>query len=108
MERVTSRSILSDRSAPHFTSSEVLCVYVYMCVSLIASLSLCVSVCLSVCVLCVSSNKAERSKGLDVINKIRNDDRGGRALITLLSDEPQHEVFWSTLGGAWCSSNPVP
>jgi hypothetical protein len=45
------------------------------------------------------SNKAERSKGLDVINKIRNDDRGGRAVITLLSDDPQNETFWSTLGG---------
>lgn len=53
-----------------------------------------------------SSNKAERSKGLDVINKIKNDDRGGRALITLLADEPKNEVFWSTLGGEITVTNP--
>lgn len=53
-----------------------------------------------------SSNKAERSKGIDVINKIRNDDRGGRAVITAMSDEPDNEVFWSTLGGKITVTNP--
>lgn len=53
-----------------------------------------------------NSNKAERSKGLDVINKIRNNDRGGRPLITLLSDEPKNDTFWSTLGGWMDVTNP--
>ena len=52
------------------------------------------------------SNKAERSKGLDVINKIKNDDRGGRATITLLSDDPRNVDFWSALGGYLDVTNP--
>eukprot|EP00603_Paraphysomonas_imperforata_P002999 CAMPEP_0114417660 /NCGR_PEP_ID=MMETSP0103-20121206/3082_1 /TAXON_ID=37642 ORGANISM="Paraphysomonas imperforata, Strain PA2" /NCGR_SAMPLE_ID=MMETSP0103 /ASSEMBLY_ACC=CAM_ASM_000201 /LENGTH=797 /DNA_ID=CAMNT_0001585967 /DNA_START=115 /DNA_END=2508 /DNA_ORIENTATION=+ len=53
-----------------------------------------------------NSNKAERSKGLDVINKIRNDDRGGRAVVTLLSDDPRNVDFWTALGGYMNVTNP--
>lgn len=53
-----------------------------------------------------NSNKAERSKGLDVINKIRNNDRGGRATITLMSDDPRNVDFWSALGGYMNVTNP--
>lgn len=45
------------------------------------------------------SNKFEKVKGIDVANRINNDERGGRAQIILLDDEPQHPEFWSHFGG---------
>ena len=45
------------------------------------------------------ANKYEKVKGLDVANSIRNDERGGRAELIYLDDDPDCEEFWTPLGG---------
>lgn len=46
-----------------------------------------------------TSNSAERAKGVEVAAHIKDDERGGRAQIVLLSEDPRNEAFWSQLGG---------
>lgn len=46
-----------------------------------------------------SSNRMEKAKGADVIRQIKDDDRGGRAEIVFMDDEPTNEDFWNALGG---------
>jgi hypothetical protein len=46
-----------------------------------------------------TANRGEKAKGIEVASKIRNEERGGKANITLIDEEPNNSTFWSTLGG---------
>lgn len=46
-----------------------------------------------------TSNNYERAKGVEVASNINNDERGARAEIVLLHEEPKDEGFWSHFGG---------
>jgi hypothetical protein len=46
-----------------------------------------------------TANNAERAKGVEVAAHIKDDERGGRAQITLLTEDPRNEEFWSHFGG---------
>jgi hypothetical protein len=52
------------------------------------------------------ANKYEKVKGLEVANNIRNDERGGRAALIYLDDDPDNEEFWAALGGKITVTNP--
>lgn len=45
------------------------------------------------------SNKYERAKALDVIQHIKDEERGGRAEIVRADEGEEPEAFWSALGG---------
>jgi advillin len=45
------------------------------------------------------ANRQEKSKGLEFVRKINNEERGGRANVTFIDEEPKNAAFWSTLGG---------
>lgn len=45
------------------------------------------------------SNKYERAKALDVVQKIKDDERGGRARVERVDDGAESEAFWEALGG---------
>jgi len=45
------------------------------------------------------ANKFEKTKGLEVAHNIKNDDRGGRAELILMDDNPTDPSFWTPLGG---------
>lgn len=53
-----------------------------------------------------TANRHEKAKGLDVANKIRNDERGARAEIILLDEDPDNSEFWGALGGKITVTNP--
>jgi hypothetical protein len=53
-----------------------------------------------------TANRHEKAKGVDVANKIRNDERGARADIILLDEEPNNSEFWGALGGQINVTNP--
>ena len=45
-------------------------------------------------------NKYEKTKGLEVITHLNNDQRGGRAtIIRVTEDDPENSDFWGALGG---------
>jgi advillin len=46
-----------------------------------------------------TANKFEKAKGIDVASKLNSDERGGRAQILLLDDDPKNNDFWSAFGG---------
>lgn len=46
-----------------------------------------------------SSNRKEKTKGLEIATNINNDERGGRATLVFLQDDPQNKGFWDALGG---------
>jgi advillin len=46
-----------------------------------------------------SSNKYEKAKGLEVTVNINSDQRGGRAEIILVHENPSNEEFWGYFGG---------
>ena len=46
-----------------------------------------------------TANNQERAKGVEVAQHIKDDERGGRAEITLLAEDPRNEAFWEALGG---------
>ncbi|OQR92154.1 villin [Thraustotheca clavata] len=46
-----------------------------------------------------TANRQEKAKALDFVRQVNNNERGGRAQITFLDDEPKNEKFWKTLGG---------
>lgn len=49
------------------------------------------------------ANKFEKVKGLEIVNKIRNDERGGKAQVVYLEQDtkdPAADAFWKALGGA--------
>jgi len=45
------------------------------------------------------SNKYERAKALDVIQRIKDDERGGRAEIVREDEGNESDAFWAALGG---------
>ena len=45
------------------------------------------------------ANKYEKVKGIEVASRINNDERGARAEIIVLDDEPQNAEFWGHFGG---------
>ncbi|ETW03641.1 hypothetical protein H310_05039 [Aphanomyces invadans] len=46
-----------------------------------------------------TANRQEKAKALDYVRQLNNNERGARAQITFLDDEPKNDKFWSTLGG---------
>lgn len=52
------------------------------------------------------ANRSEKSKGIEVASKIRNDERGGRAEIFVIDEDPNNREFWSLLGGQITVTNP--
>ncbi|RHY55571.1 hypothetical protein DYB30_004532 [Aphanomyces astaci] len=46
-----------------------------------------------------TANRQEKAKALDYVRQLNNNERGARAQITFLDDEPKNEKFWTTLGG---------
>ena len=53
-----------------------------------------------------TANRYEKAKGLDVANKIRNEERGGRAEIIFMDEDPNNGEFWGALGGQITVTNP--
>jgi len=47
-----------------------------------------------------TANRQEKLKGAQLARRVRNEERGGRAKITLLDDEPAADGFWEALEGA--------
>ncbi len=53
------------------------------------------------------ANRAEKAKALELILRIRDAERGGRAELTLVNeDDPHNEDFWAALGGEAPVTNP--
>jgi advillin len=52
------------------------------------------------------ANRSEKSKGIEVASKIRNEERGARAEIIIMDEEPNNADFWSALGGQITVTNP--
>lgn len=46
-----------------------------------------------------TANKYEKAKGIEVASKLNADERGGRAQIVILDDDPQNTEFWGKFGG---------
>lgn len=46
-----------------------------------------------------TANRMEKAKGLEFVRKICNEERGARAQITFIDEEPRNEAFWKALGG---------
>lgn len=46
----------------------------------------------------VNANKYEKAKGCEMVQKINN-ERGARATVTVLEDDPHNATFWGALGG---------
>lgn len=51
-----------------------------------------------------NANRMEKTKGADVIRQIKNDERGGRASVIFMDEEPDNAEFWTLLG----ASNGLP
>ena len=41
----------------------------------------------------------EKAKAAEMIRKIKDDERGGRATVTLMDEDPDNSDFWEALGG---------
>lgn len=52
------------------------------------------------------ANRQEKAKGIDVIRKIKNDERGAKASITVINEDPNNQTFWGALGGQITVTNP--
>lgn len=46
-----------------------------------------------------TANRQEKAKGLEFVRKINNEDRGSRASITFIDEDPKNAAFWEALGG---------
>jgi hypothetical protein len=46
-----------------------------------------------------TANKYEKAKGIDVASKLNADERGGRAHIVIIDDDPKNSDFWGHFGG---------
>jgi hypothetical protein len=46
-----------------------------------------------------TSNNQEKAKGVEVAQHIKDDERGGRAEIILLAEDPRNADFWGHFGG---------
>lgn len=54
-----------------------------------------------------TANKYEKAKGIEVASKLNADERGGRAQIVILDDEPRNAEFWGHFGG-YRDANSLP
>jgi len=45
------------------------------------------------------ANRAEKRKGYEMIQKIKDEERGGKAEITFIDEDPDCAPFWEALGG---------
>jgi hypothetical protein len=45
------------------------------------------------------ANMNEKAKAAQMIQKIKDDERGGRASVTLMDEDPDNATFWEALGG---------
>lgn len=52
------------------------------------------------------ANRYEKAKGVEVTQKIKNQERGGRATITIIDEDPNNADFWNALGGKITVTNP--
>jgi len=46
-----------------------------------------------------SANRKEKAKGLDVTTAIKNNERGGRAKVSVIDEGSESDDFWTALGG---------
>eukprot|EP00286_Rhodomonas_abbreviata_P015931 CAMPEP_0181317536 /NCGR_PEP_ID=MMETSP1101-20121128/16522_1 /TAXON_ID=46948 /ORGANISM="Rhodomonas abbreviata, Strain Caron Lab Isolate" /LENGTH=809 /DNA_ID=CAMNT_0023424939 /DNA_START=45 /DNA_END=2470 /DNA_ORIENTATION=+ len=46
-----------------------------------------------------TANRNEKTKGAEVAQNLKDDDRGGRAEIVLIHEDPQNADFWGYFGG---------
>jgi hypothetical protein len=46
------------------------------------------------------ANKYEKFKGLEMVTKIKNEERGGKPTTTFLEHDSDNATFWKTLGGS--------
>ncbi|KAF0715219.1 hypothetical protein As57867_003492, partial [Aphanomyces stellatus] len=46
-----------------------------------------------------TANRQEKAKALDYVRQVNNNERGARAQIVFLDEEPKNDKFWKTLGG---------
>eukprot|EP00928_Gymnodinium_smaydae_P081296 TRINITY_DN64845_c0_g1_i1.p1 TRINITY_DN64845_c0_g1~~TRINITY_DN64845_c0_g1_i1.p1 ORF type:complete len:903 (-),score=145.17 TRINITY_DN64845_c0_g1_i1:313-2766(-) len=53
-----------------------------------------------------TANMAEKAKALEVIVNIKDNQRGGKASITLMDEDPDNADFWGALGGQVEITNP--
>ncbi|KAG5175370.1 villin [Tribonema minus] len=45
------------------------------------------------------ASRAEKSKGVETITRIKDDERGGRAQVVFIHEDPTNAEFWDLLGG---------
>jgi hypothetical protein len=45
------------------------------------------------------ANRYEKAKGVEVIQKIKGQERGGRANVVIIDEDPHNAEFWGALGG---------
>ena len=45
------------------------------------------------------ANRAEKRKGYEMIQKIKDDERGGKASVVFIDEDPDNAAFWEALGG---------
>jgi hypothetical protein len=53
-----------------------------------------------------NANRYEKTKGVEVAQKIKDQERGGRASITVIDEDPNNATFWQALGGKINVTNP--
>lgn len=53
-----------------------------------------------------TANRQEKGKAVEVIQRIRDNERGGRASVTVIQEEPGCAAFWDALGGKIEVTNP--
>lgn len=46
-----------------------------------------------------TANRQEKGKAVEMIQRIRDGERGGRASVTIIQEEPNCKAFWDALGG---------
>jgi hypothetical protein len=52
------------------------------------------------------ANRKEKAKGAEMLQKIKNEERGGRADLVFMDEDPQNGEFWGALGGFINVTNP--
>ena len=53
-----------------------------------------------------NANRAEKQKGFELAEHIRSDERGARATIVRIDEDPDNAAFWAALGGKIEVTNP--
>ncbi|CAM9268509.1 unnamed protein product [Phaeothamnion confervicola] len=46
-----------------------------------------------------NANKFEKAKGVEMVGRIKDDERGGRAQVIFVHEDPRNADFWAALGG---------